>query len=384
VACGEDDKSAESDSTDVTAGSTSTSSSADTGGQAGDSSGDESAGATGSTEQAGGAAVADETPAGDTTSDDTVASDDSNASDDSSPSDDTPDPDQATGDDGTDAQGSDAAGGAGGTGGADDDTASDDSTDTTDAASGSGGAGGSSTIVDEPSGDDGSMDMGGAAEEPTDEMGMGGGANDTDSSTDSVQDDGTMSFFVTSVGGPDGGDLGGLEGADAFCTELAAAVSPELGAKPWRAYLSVVGEDARDRIGSGPWRNFNGDIIANDVQELHDQDMGALDATWPIADLGVALTETGEEVVNQVHDILTGTMADGTWDEARDCDGWTSNSSDLEATVGHSNRDGGGRPPYFNATHQVGCAPTTDNYENGTVSSGGGRGSIYCFAVVTQ
>ena len=34
---------------------------------------------------------------------------------------------------------------------------------------------------------------------------------------------GTMSFFITSVGSGDGGNLGGIEGADAHCQKLTAA-----------------------------------------------------------------------------------------------------------------------------------------------------------------
>ncbi len=240
-----------------------------------------------------------------------------------------------------------------------------------------GGAGGGTPDPEET--DVGAGGEGGGSSMETAEGGAGGGSQEEPGG---VLDDGSMSFFVTSVGGPDGGNLGGLEGADAFCAELAANVSAELGAKPWRAYLSTSAVDARDRIGTGPWRNANGDVIANDVTELHDQDDGALDATWPPADLSIALTELGEEVVNQDHDILTGSLVDGTWDEARDCQGWTSNSSEDEVSVGHSNRDGGGRPPYFNATHQSGCAPAESNYQSGTVSSGGGRGSIYCFVPI--
>ncbi len=53
------------------------------------------------------------------------------------------------------------------------------------------------------------------------------------------------------------------------------------------------------------------------------------------------------------------------------------------AVVGHSNRAGGGRPPSWNNAHSVGCAEPTAgmDFQAGTVSSGGGRGSIYCFAV---
>jgi hypothetical protein len=43
-----------------------------------------------------------------------------------------------------------------------------------------------------------------------------------------------MSFFVTSVGKGDGGNLGGLAGADAHCQTLAGAAGR--GNATWRAY----------------------------------------------------------------------------------------------------------------------------------------------------
>src|SRR5690606_11182356 len=81
---------------------------------------------------------------------------------------------------------------------------------------------------------------------------------------------GPMSFFVTSTGLGSGGDLGGLEGADAHCQSLAEAAGH--GDRMWRAYLSTQGdnaENARDRIGSGPWFNVRGAQIAADVDALH-------------------------------------------------------------------------------------------------------------------
>ncbi|HZD04345.1 MAG TPA: peptidyl-alpha-hydroxyglycine alpha-amidating lyase family protein, partial [Longimicrobiales bacterium] len=83
----------------------------------------------------------------------------------------------------------------------------------------------------------------------------------------------TMSFFITSVGKGDGANLGGLEGADAHCAFLAYAVGAS--DRTWRAYLSATGTgggavvNARDRIGSGPWYNARGELIARDVAELH-------------------------------------------------------------------------------------------------------------------
>ncbi|HEY3594500.1 MAG TPA: DUF1554 domain-containing protein [Polyangiaceae bacterium] len=196
-----------------------------------------------------------------------------------------------------------------------------------------------------------------------------------------------MSFFVSSRGIGTGGNLGGLAGADAFCTMLANAVSPALGAKTWHAYLSTTTVNARDRIGAGPWRNAAGVIIANNVQDLHDQFDGgaALDATWPIGSTTIALDERGNQVPTAplVHDILTGSNADGTLLTGTNCNDWTSAATTDIAQIGHSNRTGGGRPPSWNSAHTVGCAEPPNGMDNvaNTVSSGGGRGSIYCFAV---
>ncbi len=78
-----------------------------------------------------------------------------------------------------------------------------------------------------------------------------------------------LGFFITSA--PlDGGNLGGLAGADRHCQALAAAVGA--GNRTWRAYLSTQGAgavNARDRIGRGPWANARGVVIAANVAELH-------------------------------------------------------------------------------------------------------------------
>ena len=120
-----------------------------------------------------------------------------------------------------------------------------------------------------------------------------------------------MSFFVTSVGGGDGANLGGLEGADAHCTSLATAAGAR--ARQWRAYLSTEengkrGVSARDRIGSGPWYNARGELIAVDVDQLH---------LNPNIVKRTAIDENGNPVKGRgdkpnEHDLLTGSMADGT------------------------------------------------------------------------
>src|SRR5579864_1606226 len=79
-----------------------------------------------------------------------------------------------------------------------------------------------------------------------------------------------MSFFVTSVGGGKGADLGGLAGADKHCQDLAKAVGA--GGKSWHAYLSTQGAgavNARDRIRKGPWMNAKGVVVATSVADLH-------------------------------------------------------------------------------------------------------------------
>ena len=84
-------------------------------------------------------------------------------------------------------------------------------------------------------------------------------------STPSAKD---MTFFVTSVGPGRGANLGGLEGADQYCQSLARAAGA--GDRTWHAYLSTQAPalndpkfvNARDRIGTGPWQNAKGVVIA--------------------------------------------------------------------------------------------------------------------------
>ena len=137
------------------------------------------------------------------------------------------------------------------------------------------------------------------------------------------------SFFLTSTGIGNGGNLGGLAGADNHCQTLAQAAGA--GAKTWHAYLSTQAADgkpavnARDRIGKGPWRNSKAVVIAKDVTELH----GANNLTKQ-----TALSEKGD-VINgrgdtpNRHDVLTGSQPDGAAFPAGDdrtCKNWTSST----------------------------------------------------------
>ena len=188
-----------------------------------------------------------------------------------------------------------------------------------------------------------------------------------------------MTFFVTSRGPGNGANLGGLEGADRFCTELAREAGA--GDKIWRAYLSTMTTatapaiNARDRIGNGPWHNFAGVLIARNPADLHSEAANLTKAT--------ILTEKGAPVNGRgdspnMHDILTGSQQDGTAFPGSDdttCGNWTW-SGEGSARVGHHDRQGGGEfPTSWNSAHgSRGCS------QQNLVATGG-NGFFYCFAV---
>src|SRR5579871_382637 len=189
-----------------------------------------------------------------------------------------------------------------------------------------------------------------------------------------------MSFFVTSAGSGKGGDLGGIAGADARCQALAATAGA--GNKVWRAYLSTAetptakGQNARDRIGKGPWQNAKGDVIANSVEDLHGPG-NKLNAE-------TSLTERGSRVAGfgytpNYHDALTGSQADGTafpGNMNMTCNNWVS-SEFGKAELGHIDRRGGADNEFqrsWNSAHQSrGCSQAD-------LVATGGNGLYYCFA----
>lgn len=188
-----------------------------------------------------------------------------------------------------------------------------------------------------------------------------------------------MSFFVTSVGSGKGANLGGLAGADRHCQSLAEAAGA--GARTWRAYLSAMasGEqravNARDRIGSGPWYNAKGVLIARNVVHLHSDSVNLTKAS--------TLTEKGDTVNGRGdspnrHDILTGSNLDGTLSAGTGdvtCSNWTSEAATGSATVGHHDRQGGGaNPTSWNSAHPSrGCSQQN-------LEATGGFGLFLCFA----
>ncbi|HKO69118.1 MAG TPA: hypothetical protein VJU53_15065 [Burkholderiaceae bacterium] len=195
-----------------------------------------------------------------------------------------------------------------------------------------------------------------------------------------------MTFFVTSVGLGKGGDLGGLEGADQHCQSLAKAAGA--GNRTWRAYLSTQAPalsdpkfvNARDRIGSGPWHNAKGVVIANNVEELHSAD-SKLTKETALDEKGSIVNGRTEKPVK--HDILTGSRPDGTAFAGppfpdMTCGNWTKSSKEGAAMVGHHDRAGPINNSWatsWNSSHPtLGCSQET-------IPPTGGDGLLYCFAV---
>jgi hypothetical protein len=191
-----------------------------------------------------------------------------------------------------------------------------------------------------------------------------------------------MSFFVTSVPKGDGANYGGLAGADAHCQMLAQAAGR--GGVKWVAYLSTQGPgavNARDRIGSGPWYNSRGALVARDLAQLHGDTLDQARVGNPLGK-NSALTEK-QGIVNGVgdmpnqHDILTGSMPDGrAFTDGMDhtCNNYTSNATGMGSVqLGHSDKQGGGNSSWNSAHGSRGCSQAN-------LISTGGNGYLYCFA----
>src|SRR5262245_10766474 len=205
-----------------------------------------------------------------------------------------------------------------------------------------------------------------------------------------------ISFFVAENPNQTG-NLGGLTGADQLCQTQAQALGAPHAARTWRAYLSQQQQgntpsvNARDRIGSGPWFNVKGVLVASNVADLHgDQirDRNNMQRANVLDAKGNQIQGGGTQGVQNEHDILTGSDASGrAFADGMDhtCNNWTSANLHLpqanpnfpaeraRAMLGHSDRTGGGNVSW-NATHMSqGCSKPALN-------ATGGTGRFYCFA----
>ncbi|MGH6944008.1 MAG: hypothetical protein ACREH6_07300 [Geminicoccaceae bacterium] len=192
---------------------------------------------------------------------------------------------------------------------------------------------------------------------------------------------GDMTFFVTSVGSGNGADLGGLEGADRHCQQLAQSVGA--GGRTWRAYLSTQAAggqpavNAGERIGPGPWQNAKGVVIARNPEELHGENL--LDKASALTEQGAVVNGRGDSP--NMHDILTGSQADGTafaGAEDRTCGNWMESGAKGAAMLGHHDRQGlrdDAPSKSWNSSHlsRGGCSQEA-------LRGTGGAGLFYCFA----
>lgn len=248
---------------------------------------------------------------------------------------------------------------------------------------------------------------------PTGGSSAGAGASPTAGAAGAAGGEDTrpwFSFFVTSLDGllslaPDktngfGGDLGGLEGADEICRQLAQRGNPG-DKKTWRAFLSTAGYeggtkvDAIDRVGPGPWYDLAGRLLASDVAGLDpESNDGRPDGASQLVEMFT--TELGEPMrADQSidnHDTLTGSNKRGRLHEDGEeatCHDWTSNTLHAEIPVGHGWPRSRNNGRNWIQDHTVnGCEPGVfigigggaprDNF---TVGGGGGYGAFYCFAL---
>lgn len=187
-------------------------------------------------------------------------------------------------------------------------------------------------------------------------------------------------FFITSVGPGNGAALGGLDGADRQCRELAEAAG--ITGVTWHAYLSAPATNgrpavnARDRIGRGPWHNAKGVMVAQNVDDLHSAN-NKLSKENSLTEKGAVVNGRGD--TPNMHDILTGTGLDGrfvTDTVDTTCGNWTRSDSTGSAFVGHHDRQGGGaNPTSWNMAHPSrGCGQKN-------LQATGGNGLFYCFGV---
>lgn len=170
----------------------------------------------------------------------------------------------------------------------------------------------------------------------------------------------------------------------------AAPVAPEVKGRTWRAYLSTTklayacgdallaeaGIDARDRIGGGPWYNFAGKLVAEDIDSLH------VNGIAP----ALILTEGGNALApGEVH-VVTGSTSSGTVEPAAfesaqqfgfgagNCCNWTTSNDFANTVVGHAQYERPDSAGVWNADHTFWCAFLSPEPD----IDPGAR--IYCFA----
>jgi hypothetical protein len=186
------------------------------------------------------------------------------------------------------------------------------------------------------------------------------------------------------------------------------------GNRTWKAFLSTSTEDARDRIGPGPWYDYAGNLVASDLGGLfsgEDRQPGGCCEDGTYDELGIfhdGTTDVNNDgIEDDDHDTMTASNDDGTY-AGFSCDDWTSTTTPLpDSGTGSGNNGGnafGGGPglgggivmghswpaqsgqSWVNSHAGHACAAGTNFIQDGpgdsaTVGGGGGYGGFYCFAL---
>lgn len=218
-----------------------------------------------------------------------------------------------------------------------------------------------------------------------------------------------FSFFVTSIeamrelsGSQDGfggdlrfGEATGLAGADKICRTIAERSMAGAGTKGWVAFLSATtgganggAVNAIDRVGSGPWYDRLGRVVALTKDDLASTRPTGCN-TAICNDLPNENGVPNHQGVDN-HDVLTGSNASGklsSTSAGATCNDWTSSvGSTGKPMCGHSWPANSGQG-WIQAHGAGGCKAGVNLAQTGgaggtdTVGGGGGYGGIYCFAL---
>lgn len=233
-----------------------------------------------------------------------------------------------------------------------------------------------------------------------------------------------FSFFVISLesvqqlsGSPDGfgGDLrfgetgegAGLRGADKICAQAAEIGIAGAGSKTWRAFLSATAGgsgggavNAKDRVGTGPWHDSVGRLVASNLTSLLMDRPGDADASIKNDlpnEFGLPNHMdgspgcTGSACPNN-HQVLSGTGTDGNLYAATSdatCSDWTSSALSGHPRTGHSWPRQGSGTNWMSDEDGAGCGPcaalssatTATGPVPACVGATGGYGGFYCLAL---
>jgi hypothetical protein len=192
----------------------------------------------------------------------------------------------------------------------------------------------------------------------------------------------------------------GLRGADSICSCIAEKSMPGSSVKLWRAFLSVTADakgrqvNAVDRVGSGPWYDRLGRLLAPTRADLiNERPMNGdpvIKNDLPNED---GIPNHKPDGINTVdnHHFVTGSKPDGTiYSATTTCEDWTSKTASGKPRCGFAwpRGSGGGLmggTNWLSGFDAGGCAAgielVVNNLNSPIIGNAGGYGGFYCFAL---